>query len=477
LGKRFAPDRFILRSLRARFTLAAAVTVVSILAIVWGLLNVVFENHIERLLEDDLQSRLLELAGALTVDESGHPALESEPSDPRYQRPAGGAYWHIDEGGQTVLRSVSLWDFELQPAPRVHLSPRGLASEKRGPNGSTVYLAERDVVLDGAGGPHNIRIAVALDTSAVERLRLSFGSQVIMTLGIIAVMLSVGTWIQASFGLLPLNNIRAQLARVHRGADARMQGRYPSEIEPLVEDLNKLLTQHEELIRRARERAGDLAHGLKTPLTIMRIEARNAEQRGDVRLAATLNEQVDAMNRHVERELKRARMAGASAGSGALVDAHRTVQRLIHIMERMPDGDRLEWRNDLTTGALLRMDPDDFGEIAGNLLDNARKHAQGKVRVSVDMRDGERCICFDDDGPGIPSPDRDRIVARGERAAAASEGSGLGLSIIIEALSGYGLSLHIEDSPLGGCRMAFRELPAFAGHSTRASAAASPKAQ
>jgi hypothetical protein len=131
----FAPNLFRLRSLRARFTLAAAMTVVSVLAVLWGLLNVGFENHVEKLLEDDLQSRLLELASSITIDESGHPALESELSDPRYQRPAGGAYWRIEESGQTVLRSVSLWDFDFQPAPRVHFSPTGLASEKRGPNG------------------------------------------------------------------------------------------------------------------------------------------------------------------------------------------------------------------------------------------------------------------------------------------------------------------------------------------------------
>jgi signal transduction histidine kinase len=206
-------------------------------------------------------------------------------SDPRYQRPAGGAYWRIDEGGHAALRSVSLWDFDFTPAPRAHLSPTGLASERHGPNSSTVYLAEREVVLDGAGGPHSLRIAVALDTSAVERLRRSFGGQVIMALGVIAAVLSAGTWIQSSFALRPLANIRDQLARIHRGADSRMKARYPSEIARLVDGLNKLIGQHEELVRRARERAGDLAHGLKTPLTIMRIEARNAEARGDVRLA------------------------------------------------------------------------------------------------------------------------------------------------------------------------------------------------
>jgi signal transduction histidine kinase len=127
-------------------------------------------------------------------------------------------------------------------------------------------------------------------------------------------------------------------------------------------------------------------------------------------------------------------------------------------MRRMPDGARIEWRNELPSGARLRMDPDDFGEIAGNLLDNARKHARSTVRIAASDDNGGHLICFDDDGPGIPREDSDRIIRRGERAAMEGEGSGLGLSIVIEALGNYGLSLKIGDSPLGGCRMAFASL-------------------
>ena len=151
-------------------------------------------------------------------------------------------------------------------------------------------------------------------------------------------------------------------------------------------------------------------------------------------------------------------MSGASAGGGAIVDAHDTVDRLIRMMQRMPGGDAIEWRNDLPDGARLGMDPDDFGEIAGNLLDNARKHARSIVRVSADMGAEGRQLRFDDDGPGISHQDRDRILRRGERATAEGEGSGLGLSIVAEALENYGLAPVIEDSPLGGCRIAFPAL-------------------
>jgi signal transduction histidine kinase len=429
--------------------------VASALAVVWVLLGLMFEDHIERLLEDDLQSRLLELAGSLSTDDEGRPALVSEPSDPRYQRPAGGAYWRVEEDGKTILRSPSLWDFDFTSTGRRHLSPSGVAVEERGPKGSTVYLATREIVLDGVGASHRLRIAVALDTSSVERLRQSFARQVIVTLGIIAVVLSVGTWIQLSFGLRPLKKAREQLARLERGGDRRMTGRFPTEIAPLVDDLNQLLGRQEDLVRRARERAGDLAHGLKTPLTVIQIEASNADKRGDAKTAALLRDQVEAMNRHVERELRRARMSGASAGGGAYVDPKGTVDRIIRIMRRIPGAGAIEWLNELPSGGRLKMDPDDFGEITGNILDNARKHARATVRVSLNGAAGSETICFDDDGPGISPGDRERIVRRGERATGAGEGSGLGLAIVIEALARYGVVLTIGASPLGGCHMSF----------------------
>ena len=451
----FLPEGFKPKSFRARLTSAAAVTSLAVLAVVWLLLGRMFEDHIERLIEDDLQSRMLEIAGLLQVDEAGRPNLVAEPADPRYQRPAGGAYWRIEEGGKTIVRSFSLWDFDFTPSKRSHLSPTGVASEQHGPNGSTVYLAKRDVTLDGVRGPHDLRVEVALDTSNVQRLRTSFERQTVIALGVIGLALSLGIWIQSSFALRPLNAIREQLNRIHGGLDSRMKGQFPQEIAPLVDDLNKLLARQEDLVRRARERAGDLAHGLKTPLTLLQIEASNAQQRGDARTAASLREQVAIMNRHIERELRRARMSGAAAGGGAFVDARETVDRLIRTVQRMPGGEALAWQDQIAVDARLRMDPDDFGEIVGNILDNARKHARSRVRISVDSNANAARICFDDDGPGIPIPDRDRIIRRGERADADGEGSGLGLSIVIEALGRYNVQLSIEDSPLGGCRICF----------------------
>jgi signal transduction histidine kinase len=435
--------------------LLAALSIALTLTIAGLSLAYIFENHIERLIEQDLETRWLELADAFALDAEHAPILAKELTDPRYQLPASGAYWRVTENGITRLRSRSLWDQDIVPTKFVHLSPTGKAVEQLGPNGSTLYMMEREVTLDGADEPRTFRLAVALDTVAVSALRRSFTTQVAQALALIGVVLILGAWLQASFGLRPLKLLRNELALVNRGSKARLAGRFPDEVAPLVSDLNRLLARQEDLVRKARDRAGDLAHGLKTPLTILQGEARKCETRGEFDTAASLREQIALMRHHIDRELTRARTFGAAAAGGALADVRMTVDRLIGLLERMPRGEAISWENRLPIGLRLRMDPDDFGETIGNLLDNARKWSRSSVRVSARIGEGVASIIVDDDGPGIPPEVRGQIVRRGERAATGGEGAGLGLAIVMDVLGQYRSSLMIEDAPEGGCRVSF----------------------
>ena len=442
-------------SLRLRLMMLAALSIAVTLTIAGLSLAYIFENHVERLIEQDLEVRWLELADAFALDADHAPILTKGLTDPRYQLPASGAYWRVTENGITRLRSRSLWDQDIAPAKFVHLSPTGKAVEQRGPNGSTLYMMEREVTLDGGREPRIFRLAVALDTVAVSALRRSFTTQVAQALALIGVVLFLGAWVQASFGLRPLKLLRDELAVVNRGSKARLAGRFPDEVAPLVTDLNRLLARQDDLVRKARDRAGDLAHGLKTPLTILQGEARKSEMRGEFDTAASLREQIALMRHHIDRELTRARTFGATAAGGTLTDAKQTVDRLIGLIGRMPRGATIYWDNRLPDGLRLRMDPDDFGETIGNLLDNARKWARSCVRVSARIGDGVASVVVDDDGPGIPPEARGQIVRRGERAAAGGEGAGLGLSIVMDVLAQYGETLTIADAPGGGCRASF----------------------
>lgn len=436
----------------------AAATLIGTLTIAGFVLANLFENSLEQTIEQQLDIYWSELAAAFELTDGTTPNVSRNLSDPRFHAPFAGAYWRIDEGGQTLLRSRSLWDQNIVADRPHHLSPRGVATEQRGPNESTVYVLSRPVTLTAGGVERTFELVVALDTADMEELRAKFGSDLTKSLAVIGLMLFAGAMLQASYGLAPLRELRRRLSDVHSGAAARLAGAFPEEVAPLVDDLNGLIGRQEDLVRRARHRAGDLAHGLKTPLTVLQSLERRRREAGDVETADLLREQVEAMRAHIERELSRARTHGKAVAGGTLTDAASTVLRLISLISRAPGGDRLTWDDELPEGLRLRMDPDDFGEVMGNLLDNARKAARDRVRIAREMIGGDAFLVVDDDGPGIAPERVSHLLGRGVSEDATAEGSGLGLSIVTDILDRHHMALHLEAAPLGGCRARFGPL-------------------
>jgi signal transduction histidine kinase len=439
-------------SLRFRLLCLSALTIAFALSIAAVALVTIFNRHLERRVEQELDVRLVELASGFGLNDDGLPAITKELADPRYDQPYSGAYWQVTDESGPILRSESLWDQHLTYAGPLSGER---AFETTGPQDSTLYALARDVKLTAGEAPRTFRLAVALDHAELQALGASFLSDVTQSLAVIGVVLILGAWVQIHLGLRPLRRLHDQLALIQHGRSSRLQGRFPSEIAPLVDNLNKLIDRQEESVRKARERAGDLAHGLKTPLTILEGEARRLEKGGNQGGADSMREQINHMRSHVDRQLARARSHGASVAGGACTDVTKTFDRLFGLMKRMPRSERLQWLNDLPPELRIRVDPDDFGEIAGNLLDNARLWATGRVRVSAEL-DGETVRLFvDDDGPGVSAELLDRIAMRGESGAIPGEGNGLGLAIVNDLLALYGSSLTIETAPLGGCRAAF----------------------
>ena len=441
------------RSLRLRLLLLSAISIAAALTIAGVVLTATFERHLERRVEQELGVKLLELAGAFALDDDGAPTLIKPLADPRYDQPYSGSYWQIATPDGPVLRARSLWEHRL-----AHDDPRGRTSdayETDGPDNAVLYVRERDVKLSASGTARNFRLTVALDHAELAELGASFRGDTMLALGVIAAVLVLGAWLQLTLGLSPLRHLRAQIARIQQGRAARLTGVFPAEIAPLAASVNALIDRQEDLVRRARERAGDLAHGLKTPLTILTGEARRLDEIGETASAIRLREQIDQMRIHVERQLARARSHGAAAAGGAFTDATASLDRLLGLMRRMPRAEALEWSNALPPGVRLRMDPDDFGEILGNLLDNARLWARARIVVSAILHGPTMRIIVDDDGPGIPPAQRDILRGRGESNAPLGAGSGLGLAIVADVLALYATGLAIEDSPAGGCRMAF----------------------
>jgi signal transduction histidine kinase len=249
--------------------------------------------------------------------------------------------------------------------------------------------------------------------------------------------------------LAPLYGMRSRLGRVRSGAASQLEGRYPSEIQPLVDDLNALLAQKEEAVRRANAKAGDLAHGLKTPLAVLSNEAERLASTGDAELASTMAHQVALMRRQVEYHLAQAR---AAAGGTHRVRCAVTasVDGLIRTLMRLHASRGLTIESQVSPDAVVRCGREDLDEMLGNLLDNACKWARARVIVGTSPKAADVTITVDDDGPGLDRSSREVVLQRGVRADEAVPGSGLGLAIVRDIAELYGGTITLEDSPLGG---------------------------
>jgi signal transduction histidine kinase len=314
---------------------------------------------------------------------------------------------------------------------------------------------ERSVTHESGSGPRRFELRVALDHAEIDQLREAFTYDLAKVLALLAVLLVTGGFAQLYFGLKPFERLHFSLGLLRDGCVSRLEGDFPVEVAPLVADLNRLLDRHDNLIEKARARAGSLAHGLKTPMTILSGEVRRLEEGGQGEVAATLREQCETIHLHVERELAKARTHGAVRSSLAPTDVRGLVERLVDLMRKVDTQDRIRWKVDVPEGVTTAMEAGDFAEIVGNLLDNARKWECSAVRVTyAPERDGGR-LSIADDGPGVDERLRGSLLDRGVHAANAPGGStGIGLSIAMDTLEEYGFEITI-DTQASGCCISF----------------------
>jgi len=267
---------------------------------------------------------------------------------------------------------------------------------------------------------------------------------------------------QVRRGLTLIKQLRSRLGAVHQGHDSRVEGQYPTEIQPLVDDLNALLAHREQMVRRAVAKAGDLAHGLKTPLAVLTHEAERAESQGHTEVARAICGQVERMRRQVDYHLAQARAAASGATPGARCMVAVSAEALTRTMLRLHDSRGLTIDVDVAADQAVRCQREDLDEMLGNLLDNACKWARSCVRIASTRTNGAIVLVVDDDGPGIAASLRDAVLQRGVRADEAAPGSGLGLAIVRDLAELYGGSIALDDSRDGGVR-ARLQLPAVDG--------------
>lgn len=263
---------------------------------------------------------------------------------------------------------------------------------------------------------------------------------------------------QVRHGLRALDQLRARLAAVHDGRERQVGGTYPAEVQPLVDDLNALLDHQGRAVQRAVAKAGDLAHGLKTPLAVLFHEAERATAAGHHEVAAAIGQQVERMRRQVDHHLAHARAAASGATPGARCSVEASAQGLARTLLRLHADRGLRLDVDVSPDHSVRGQREDVDEMLGNLLDNACKWARTSVGVTSTSIPGRIIITVDDDGPGLAADMHEHVLQRGVRADEASGGSGLGLAIVRDLAEVYGGSIALTRSPAGGVR-ARLELP------------------
>jgi signal transduction histidine kinase len=421
-------------SLRLRLLFAGAISVLAALTLSGFGLALLFERHVERRVAAELVIDLSQVVAGVDRGADGALAMTQTPADPRFAKPLSGLYWQVEAGGAT-LRSRSLWDSRLTlPTDTV---AGGVVRRQRikGPNNTELIAVKRSLTLPERLGGGAMRAVVAVDAADITAATRAFAVDLLPYLVLIAVFLIAASYAQVAVGLRPLAAVRLRLAAIRQGNARRLGAGFPDEIVPLAGEVDALLDARDAQVEKARARAGDLAHGLKTPLQVLAGDVERLRAKGEAGIAAQIEEVAASMGRHVDRELARARMA--AGGKEATAQIADVVRRVVAVVVRTPAGARLDWPIDIPDELRGRIDPDDLAEAIGNLAENAARHAHGKVAIRGRSEAGRVVITVADDGPGIPPEQLADARARGGRLDSAGS-AGLGLAIVGDIAEAWG---------------------------------------
>lgn len=441
-----------LYSLRVRLLLGAAAAIFAALAVAWIVLSLLFERHLERQVAADLRRNALELIGELTLDPEGKPLTQRSPSDSRFVEPASGRYWQLSTPRGT-LRSRSLWNLTLPGSQRAQ-SDKWTRRVLDGPFGQHLLIIERVVHLDKNGPP--VTVQLAQDERVIEQARLAFSRELAISLLLLWVFLAAAAWIQVRLGLRPLGRIREELLRLRASPSERLSGRHYSEIEPLIGAINALAAAREQDLKAARQRAADLAHGLKTPLAALAAQSRRAREAGAVEAAEGLDRAIAAANAAVEAELARARATTIRQAAGShATQARPVIERLVEVVERTDFGATRVFETEVSAELTVALAETDLAELMGALIENAARYAHRRVRIAGSMQPAPH-LTVGDDGPGLGAGRAEDVLARSGRLDETAPGHGLGLSIARDLAEASGATLTIGRSALGGLEAAVR---------------------
>ena len=425
---------------------------ISVLLLGGGLaLDRVLSAAITRNFDDGLNYVLTAMIASAEIGPDGEVLFNRPLADQRFLEPNSGLYYQISAKGHEDWRSRSLWDRALRVLPE-HDDRAFHAYDSKQFPGEDLRVMERTIVLPGSDTRWMFMVAAA--RAGLDDQIRALRSTLTQSFALLALGLIVLTTLQTLYGLRPLRRVRKEIVRMRTGEKSRVTDPMPSEVLPMVEELNALLAHNERQAEEARTHAGNLAHALKTPLTVI----MNAATAQAPDLGETVIREATTMRRQVDHHLARARAVGRRGAAQSRAEVWVSLQAVERAVQRLYPDARIDMDGDKE--ATVRVERQDLDEMLGNLIENAAKYGGGSVFATVSRVGAMVEIMVEDDGTGIPPEERTRIFDRGVRLDSGKPGTGLGLAIVRDVAEIYGGSVAMEESEdLGGLLVRLR-LPA-----------------
>lgn len=443
------------RSLRLRLLGGAALWIGLALLVAGLAIGWIFAANVERNMRDTLVASLNRLVAR--IDPAATVPVPSDPlPDPRYATPLSGVYWQVEDlSTGASWRSRSLWDEVLDTGTTAG-GGEGFAT-LAGPEGQPLSALRRDVrFATAAGAPRGFRVTLAENRALIDESIRRFGFDLALALVALAVALLLAAVLQVRLGLLPLRSVAAGIGAVRRGETPALPTSYPAEVLPLVNEVNELLASQQKSIDFARARAADLAHGLKTPLSVLKGLGDSLAARGDPDNARLVDELAGEMDDRVEYQLRLSRLRLRTAAHQLSASLNEAVHRTVAVLVRTREGERLDWQVELEPGLIVDIDRHDLTELVGVMLENAAKWGRSLVRIEGEAVDGMAVLRIAEDGPGLEPEALAQLGQRGRRLDESRRGSGLGLAIGLEIVAINNGRVDFGRAEAGGLQVTVR---------------------
>lgn len=429
-----------MQSLKRTLGFGLIISLTAIVLLQWLLVSITFREITKNYVVSRLQHEVDELLGSLAFDRNGEPVLSNHVTDEYDGRPYSGQYYRLQVDDH-ILRSSTLWDQDLN----VERVPAGKSRQLRLPG----PLDQKLLVL--AQGfrkqEHAVTVAVAEDISAIDQQINTFQRNYFLLSAILLALLLMLQVFLVHRSLKPLQGVQTDLQKLGRGETSRVREEVPAEIRPLVGEVNRLLQLLNQRVERSRQMVGNLAHALKTPLSVLIRLSESSDLKDRPQTRTTITEQTRIIQNRLERELSRARLAGDSS-SGRRFNPTTDLPALVNVLRQAYQDKKINLKiaEDAGTWPAER---EDMLELIGNLLDNACKWAATRVDITLPVT-GHHALTIDDDGPGLSAELHAQLGTRGKRFDEQTDGHGLGLAIASEIVEHYNGTLEFDTSSLGG---------------------------